>query len=280
MAPENSLKWRVSRPVSAASCALFTHIACALAAHPCPAPMIAVTLMLCLAVPSETPRYLKNGQLYGKALGIGFISMFVLSQCPGRAGQWICWPQEGTGGRIIETKGQILVDIKHEEHVNYVHQRPPPLTPPPRKRIRLAQSLPLGDLDPWLYRLLNSTHHLLKSTNPTLTEDCWLCHPPSLPQVLATPMHSFEASPGNKLDLPLTRPNITNVKLTHPTPQCLQSLQGSSPLRKISKHKFCQYHSQQITLTACPPMELILFVELLPMLAYFPVGRESVLRLS
>jgi hypothetical protein len=41
------------------------------------------------------------------------------------------------------------------------------------------------DLAPQLYRLLNSTHHLLNSTNSTLAEDCWLCLSLGLPQVLA-----------------------------------------------------------------------------------------------
>jgi hypothetical protein len=39
-------------------------------------------------------------------------------------------------------------------------------------------------------------------------------------------------------------------------------------------------HSQQITLSACPLLELILFVEPPPKLAYLPVGRESVSSLS
>jgi hypothetical protein len=125
--------------------------------------------------------------------------------------------------------------MSHKDHVNYVQERLPLLTPTPRKRIRLPQPQPLMDLDSQLYRLLNSTHHLLNSTNPTWAEDCWLCLSPSLSQVLTTHIDPLDASPGNKLDLPLARPNIPNIKLTHPAPQCLQSSQGSIPLGEVSK---------------------------------------------
>jgi hypothetical protein len=66
----------------------------------------------------------------------------------------------------IMTKVQTLVDKPHEEHVNYVHQRLLPLTLPPRKRKRLPWPWPLGSLDPWLYRLLNSIRYLLNSKTP------------------------------------------------------------------------------------------------------------------
>jgi hypothetical protein len=57
-------------------------------------------------------------------------------------------------------------------------------------------------------------------------------------------MDSLEFSPGNKLNPPFKKyyqyniGNIANIKLTHPAPQCLQSLQGSIPLGEISKN-FC-----------------------------------------
>jgi hypothetical protein len=38
------------------------------------------------------------------------------------------------------------------------------------------------------------------------------------PTGVATSTDSLEASPGNKLDSPLERPNISNIKLSHPTP--------------------------------------------------------------
>jgi hypothetical protein len=183
----------------------------------------------------------------------------------------------GDRGGIIKTKDQIVANMKLEEHVNYVHQRLLPLTSPPRRRVRLSPPQPLGDLDPWLYSLLNSTHHLLSSTNPTLDEDCWLHLPPCLPQVLATPMDTLEALPGNKLDLPLMRPDITNVKLTHLVLQCLQSLQRSTPLGEISKSLCINIKESTNNTQCCPLLELILFVELLPMFVYLTVGRESIL---
>jgi hypothetical protein len=63
--------------------------------------------------------------------------------------------------------------------------------------MRLSWPRSLGDLEPWPYEQLNSTHHLLNSTNSTLAEDCRLCLSPSLPQVLIIPMDSLEALPGN-----------------------------------------------------------------------------------
>jgi hypothetical protein len=63
-------------------------------------------------------------------------------------------------------------------------------------------------------------------------------------------MDSLEVSPGNKLNPSLTKPNITNIKLTHPAPQCLQSLQGSIPLSEISKN-FCITITQSTNNTQC-----------------------------
>jgi hypothetical protein len=197
MAPGGSLKWQLSHPVCPASYALLTLIACTLAVDPLPHPHDCSYTDATSGCSIRNSRCLRNGQLYKKALGTGFISMYGPSQCPGRAGQWICWPQKGKGGGIIKTKESImtkvqtLVDKPHEEHVNYVWQRFLPLTPSPRKTVRLPQLQPLGDPDPQLYRLLNSTHLLLNSTNSTLAEDCWLCLSPSILQVLATPMDSW-----------------------------------------------------------------------------------------
>jgi hypothetical protein len=151
--------------------------------------------------------------------------------------------------------------------------------PLPEKKKQPVASPPM-DLDPQLYRLLNSAHHLLNATNTTLAEDCWLCLSPSLPQVLATPMDSLEASPGNKLNPPLIRPNITNIKLIHPAPQCLQVYRGQFHWGKSPRAFASISHSQQMTLSVCFLLELILFMELPPILAYLPAGRESVLKLS
>jgi hypothetical protein len=47
------------------------------------------------------------------------------------------------------------------------------------------------DLDPWIYKLLNSTHHLLNYTS-SLAKNCWVCLSPSLSQVLVTPWTHLE----------------------------------------------------------------------------------------
>jgi hypothetical protein len=69
---------------------------------------------------------LRNGQLYGKALDPGFVGIYGPTQCLGRAGQWVCWPQEEAEGEnkktkeTIKTKVEILADMSQEDHVNYV----------------------------------------------------------------------------------------------------------------------------------------------------------------
>jgi hypothetical protein len=72
--------------------------------------MIAVTTTLHLLF----LQLFKNGQLYGKTFGTGFVGMYGPSQCLGRAGQWICWPQKGTKNlkkEIVKTKVKILTDM-------------------------------------------------------------------------------------------------------------------------------------------------------------------------
>jgi hypothetical protein len=79
-----------------ALCALLPFIVCTLAVHlpPCPhdcsyynaAPGYSNSSLFCL----------RNGQLYGKALGTGFVGMYGPTQCLGRTDQWVCWPREET----------------------------------------------------------------------------------------------------------------------------------------------------------------------------------------
>jgi hypothetical protein len=82
--------------------------------------------------------------------------------------------------------------------------------------------------------------------------------------------------PDKILGLPLTRPNIAKVKLTHPAPQCLQSPHGLSPLGKIPE-ELCVKITLPADLTVHPFVDLILFVELQPMLPCFPTGGEYAL---
>jgi hypothetical protein len=70
----------------------------------------------------------------------------------------------------------------------------------------LLQPNRICELDPQIYRLLNSTHHLLNDTNPSLPKNYWLCLSPSLSQVLATPIDSLGTSPGKILGLLLILP--------------------------------------------------------------------------
>jgi hypothetical protein len=91
-------------------------------------------------------------------------------------------------------------------------------------------------------------------------------------------MDSLEASPGNELNPLLTRLNSTNIKLTYPAPQCLQSLQGSIPMGESPRAFASVSHSQQMALSVSFLLQLILFGELSPILAYLLAGRESVLK--
>jgi hypothetical protein len=55
---------------------------------------------------------LKNEQLYGKTLGTGFVSVYGPTQCFGRAGQWICWPQERTKGENFKKRDTIRAKVE------------------------------------------------------------------------------------------------------------------------------------------------------------------------
>jgi hypothetical protein len=71
------------------------------------------------------------------------------------------------------------------------------------------------DLDPWIYKLLDSSHHLLNDTNPSLAEDCWLCLSPIFSPVLATPIN-FNLN--------------SSYKKSPPSPMCLWWYPSSPPL--------------------------------------------------
>jgi hypothetical protein len=51
-------------------------------------------------------------------------------------------------------------------------------------------------------------------------------------------MDSLGTLPGKIPDLPLARPNVARMKLTHPALQCFQSLHGSRPLGEIPKELY------------------------------------------
>jgi hypothetical protein len=86
------------------------------------------------------------------------------------------------------------------------------------------------DLDSQIYKLVDSTHHLLSDTNPSLAEDCWLCLSPVFSHVLANPI-SFNLNSAYK-NLP---PHVVGVTLTHPVSYCFQSPQGKTSIGKIPK---------------------------------------------
>jgi hypothetical protein len=69
-----------------ALCALLPLTVCTLAASPSPCPH---DCSYYNAMPDSSYNLccLKNGQLYGKALGTGFVSMYAPTQWLGRAGQ-------------------------------------------------------------------------------------------------------------------------------------------------------------------------------------------------
>jgi hypothetical protein len=87
-----------------------------------------------------------------------------------------------------------------------------------------------------------------KCYKPHFGWDCWL--------VSLQASHRYWQSlwihfrPHQVINPPVTRPNITNIKLTHPALQCLQSLQGSVPLGEISKN-LCINITQSTNDTQC-----------------------------
>jgi hypothetical protein len=75
MAPVSSLEWWVSQPVYPALCALLPLIVCTLAAGPPPCPHDCSYYNVAPGCSYSNLRCLKNGHLYGKALGTGFVDM-------------------------------------------------------------------------------------------------------------------------------------------------------------------------------------------------------------
>jgi hypothetical protein len=72
--------------------ALLPLIVCALAAGPPPCPHDCSLLQCCAWLLYSKLCCLKDGKIYGKGLGTGFVGMYGPTHCLGRAGQWICWP--------------------------------------------------------------------------------------------------------------------------------------------------------------------------------------------
>jgi hypothetical protein len=89
MAPTSIPEWWVSCPVYPVLCALLPLIVCALASGPPPCPHDCSYYNAAPGHSYSNLYCLKDGQLDGKALGTGFVGMYVPFQCLGRAGQWI-----------------------------------------------------------------------------------------------------------------------------------------------------------------------------------------------
>jgi hypothetical protein len=87
-----------------AFCALLPLIVCTLAVGPPPCPHDCSYYNAEPGCCNSNFLCLKNGQLYGKALGPGFVSLYGPTQCFGKADQWVCWPQEGTKGENKKQK--------------------------------------------------------------------------------------------------------------------------------------------------------------------------------
>jgi hypothetical protein len=65
--------------------------------------------------------------------------MYDSTQCLGGAGQWVCWPQEGTKGEnlkkkeVIKAKVELLADMTHEDHVKLCMTETPTSHSPSQK---------------------------------------------------------------------------------------------------------------------------------------------------
>ena len=85
-------------------------------------------------------------------------------------------------------------------------------------------------LDPYLYQALNTTHCLLKDTNPQLAKDCWLSLSLGAPCYLATliPLNNATAM-GTPIDPNLQGPVLRAIELTQKAPEFFTNDGGTEP---------------------------------------------------
>ena len=98
-----------------------------------------------------------------------------------------------------------------------------------------------SSLDPHLYQVLNTTHHLLNDTNPQLARNCWFCLSLGAPWYLATsvPLNNATAM-GTPTDPPLKGPVLRAIELTLKAPECFTNNGGTEPVGNLARDKSYQ----------------------------------------
>ena len=90
-------------------------------------------------------------------------------------------------------------------------------------------------LDPCLYQVLSTTHHLLNDTNPQLARDCWLCLSLGTPRYLATPVPlNIATAMGSPTDPPLQGPVLRAMELAPKVPECFTNDGGIEPVGSLA----------------------------------------------
>ena len=90
-------------------------------------------------------------------------------------------------------------------------------------------------LDPCLYRVFNTTYHLLNDTNPQLARDCWLCLSLGTPRYLATPVPlNIATAMGTPTDPPLPGPVLRAMELAPKVPECFTNDGGIEPVGSLA----------------------------------------------
>ena len=98
-----------------------------------------------------------------------------------------------------------------------------------------------SSLDPHLYQVLNTTHHLLNDTNPQLARNCWFCLSLGAPWYLATsvPLNNATAM-GTPIDPPLQGPVLRAIEVTQKAPECFTNNRGTEPVGNLARDQSYQ----------------------------------------
>ena len=91
-------------------------------------------------------------------------------------------------------------------------------------------------LDPHLYQVLNTTHHLSNDTNLQLARNCWFCLSLGAPRYLATsvPLNNATAM-GTPIDPPLQGPVLRAIELTQKAPECFTNDGRTEPVGNLAR---------------------------------------------
>ena len=159
-----------------------------------------------LPFPINIPQAPSGGNWTSDVCVIGYKSnKYAGSSCLAPVGEQACWP---CGAPIHVSDGRGPTDMVREERVQLIIQHQVENLFPKLEYNPLLKIVPKGvDLDPQTMDIIEATHKVLNSTNPTLAEDCWLCLGLRVTWPLAFPLLNTSDPPS---------PTLHNCSFTKP----------------------------------------------------------------